>query len=192
MQLEHTYVQPLSFPAGFFRELWYLARAIILAFFIAVLISSVFSAQVRGGSECSQAECRSFEQNASLLCVCVRVLCCISRGLRSQCSYRCCAVCGLTQTRPYVKWLHRGVLIIVNNVFPLAFPSLRTPSPSHFLTFLLPHHPPPLPQAQNMVKDFQPDPGDKKCKFDDVQGVSGRRREAGMFKLLLCTDSRVA
>ena len=47
----HVIIQLLTFPAGFFRELWYLARAIILAFFVAVLISSVFSAQVRGGSE---------------------------------------------------------------------------------------------------------------------------------------------
>lgn len=71
--------------------------------------------------------------------------------------------------------------------YPLSSSSLpptSLPSCSHIT--------PPLPQAQNMVKDFQPDPGDKKCKFDDVQGVSGRRREAGMFKLLLCTDSIVA
>ena len=43
----------IDFYLGFFRELWHLARAIILAFFIAVLISSVFSAQMRGGSECA-------------------------------------------------------------------------------------------------------------------------------------------
>jgi ATP-dependent metalloprotease len=36
---------------GFLKELWYVARFILLAFFIAVLISSVFSAQIRGGTQ---------------------------------------------------------------------------------------------------------------------------------------------
>ena len=74
---------------------------------------------------------------------------------------------------------------------PISPLSSLTSPPFHSLSFLPPR--PLLPLllhlAQNMTKDFQPDPGDKKCKFDDVQGVSGER--GGSFQTAnVCADSR--
>lgn len=95
--------------------------------------------------------------------------------------------------RPHMSCVHSCKQSSPSSHLPISphspLSSLTSP-PFHSLSFLPPR--PPLPLllhlAQNMTKDFQPDPGDKKCKFDDVQGVSGER-EGAAFKLLMCVQT---